>query len=81
MVACCTERAKLPDSSFSVTSFESSSFTAASSIWYISPASSSSSRSVALTSFNLHPDAKWFRSPHFRHSWPIAGQDFNFSAC
>ena len=65
MVARCTglqclvrKRTKLPDSSFSVTSCESSSFTAATSIWYISPASSSSSRSVALTSFEVHLDAK-----------------------
>ena len=47
------KRMKLPDSSFSVTSCESSSFTAATSICYTSPASSSS-KSVFLTSFSLH---------------------------
>ena len=71
---------KLPDSNLSVTSCESSSLVADASIWYISPASSSS-KSVSLTSFDLHLEEKWFLFPHFLHSFPSAGHDSLFSGC
>ena len=64
----------------SVASCESSSLTADTSIWYISPALSSS-KSVSLTSFDLHLEAKWFLFPHFLHSFPNAGHHSLFAGC
>ena len=64
----------------SVTSCESSSLTADTSIWYISPASSSS-KPVSWTSFDLHLEAKWFLFLHFLHSFQSAARNSQFSGC
>ena len=71
---------KLPDSNLSVTSCESSSLSADTCIWYISPALSSF-KSVSLTSPDLHLKAKWFLFPLFLHSFPNVGHNFLFSRC